>query len=177
MRALIAQFTRFGLVGLVGLVVDVGLFNLLSVTVLRPDDVHEGPIIAKVISTSVAILCNWMGNRHWTFRAHRGRQLLREGIEFGLVSVGGMLIGLFCLWISHYVLGFDNLLADNIAGNVIGLGLGTLFRFTLYKLWVFAPRRGDRMPVFPAAADEVAPDGASREADDSAADHARPSPR
>lgn len=177
MRALIAQFTRFGLVGLVGLVVDVGLFNLLSLTVLRPDDVHEGPIIAKVISTSVAILCNWMGNRHWTFRAHRGRQLLREGVEFALVSIGGMLIGLFCLWVSHYVLGFDNLLADNIAGNVIGLGLGTLFRFTLYKLWVFAPRRGDRMPVFPASPDVAASDDAGREADESAADHARPSPR
>jgi len=172
MRGLIAQFTRFGLVGLVGLVVDVGLFNLLSITVLRPDDVHEGPIIAKVISTSVAILCNWMGNRHWTFRAHRGRQLLREGIEFALVSVGGMLIGLFCLWISHYVLGFDNLLADNISGNVVGLGLGTLFRFTLYKLWVFAPRRGEKMPVFPPTAHAHA-----AEADVPEADQARPSPR
>jgi len=157
-RALIAQFARFGAVGLVGLVVDVGLFNLLSLTVLRPETVHEGPLIAKVLSTSVAILCNWIGNRHWTFREHRGRQLLREGIEFALVSVGGMLIGLLCLWVSHYLLGFTSLLADNIAGNVVGLGLGTLFRFALYKLWVFAPRRGDRMPVFPPAeVDEVRP--------------------
>jgi len=43
--------------------------------------------------------------------------LLREGVEFALVSIGGMLIGLFCLWVSHYLLGFDNLLADNISGN------------------------------------------------------------
>jgi hypothetical protein len=52
--------------------------------------------------------------------------------------------------VSHYALGFTSVLADNISGNVIGLGLGTLFRFTFYRLWVFAPHRGEPAPaVFP----------------------------
>jgi putative flippase GtrA len=154
MRKLLTQFARFGVVGAVGLVVDLGIFNLLRVTVLSPENLHEGPFIAKVISTTVAIGCNWIGNRHWTFREHRGRQLFREGVEFGIVSVGGMLIGLACLWISHYALGFTSLLADNISSNVIGLGLGTAFRFALYRLWVFAPHRGDRAPaIFPPIGD------------------------
>lgn len=147
MRKLLGQFTRFGLVGTVGFIIDLGLFNLLRLTVLSPDELHEGPVLAKLISTTVAIAANWVGNRLWTFREHRGRQLVREGVEFALVSLGGMLIGLLCLWMSRYVLGFESLLADNIAGNVIGLGLGTLFRFTLYKVWVFAPHRGDRAPA------------------------------
>lgn len=145
MRALLTQFTRFGLVGAVGLVVDLGIFNLLRLTVLSPDELHEGPVIAKLISTAVAICVNWIGNRFWTFREHRGRRVLREGIEFALVSVGGMLIGLGCLWISHYVLGFTSVLADNISSNVIGLALGTAFRFALYRSWVFAPRRGETL--------------------------------
>lgn len=150
MRSLVAQFARFGVVGAIGFVIDTTIFTLLIVTVLRDDVVHEGPLIAKVISTSVAILFNWMGNRLWTFRAHRGRQLLREGIEFGIVSLGGMAIGLGCLWVSHYALGFTSELADVISSNVIGLGLGTLFRFTLYKTWVFAPHRGEPEPaLFP----------------------------
>ncbi|WP_377271031.1 hypothetical protein [Peterkaempfera sp. SMS 1(5)a] len=41
------------------------------------------------------------------------------------------------LWISHYTLGFDSALADNIAKNVIGLGLGTMFRFISFRTWVF----------------------------------------
>lgn len=155
MRKLIGQFARFGLVGLVGLIVDFGVFNLLRATVLTPEDFHEGPVVAKVISTTLAIACNWIGNRYWTFREHRGRQLLREGIEFAVVSAGGMLISLGCLWISHYALGFTSILADNISTNVIGLGLGTLFRFTLYKLWVFAPHRGDRAPAVFTADDEA----------------------
>lgn len=150
MRALISQFARFGAVGAVGFVVDIGVFNLLRATVFAPEIIHEGPLLAKIVSTTIAIACNWIGNRYWTFRQHRGRQLVREGVEFGIVSVGGMLIGLACLWVSRYVLGFDSLLADNIASNVIGLGLGTLFRFTLYRMWVFAPHRGDRAPaLFP----------------------------
>jgi len=140
MRALVRQLARFGLVGLLGLAVDVSVFNILVVTVLSPDDVHEGPLIAKVISTSIAIVTNWQGNRHWTFRDDRRHNWLREGVEFAIASVGGMGISLLCLWVSHYLLGFTSLLADNVATNGVGLVLGTAFRFTLYRLWVFKPR-------------------------------------
>jgi len=33
--------------------------------------------------------------------------------------------------------GFTSALADNISANVVGLGLGTLFRFWSYRKWVF----------------------------------------
>ena len=139
MRALFGQFVRFGVVGLVGVVVDVGIFNLLRLTVLAPELIHEGPVIAKVISTSIAIVTNWIGNRYWTFGSMRRSHVLREGLEFALVSVGGMGIALLCLWVSHYLLGFTSALADNIATNVVGLALGTAFRFTFYRTWVFRP--------------------------------------
>ena len=139
MRSIIGQFTRFGLVGIVGLVIDIGVFNLLRATVLSPEAYGEGPLLAKVISVSLAISANWVGNRYWTFRPHRSAKAFREGAAFAIVSVGGMFIALGCLWISHYVLGFQSALADNISANVIGLGLGTAFRFWLYRTWVFAP--------------------------------------
>ncbi|PZQ89674.1 MAG: GtrA family protein [Leifsonia xyli] len=154
MRKLMAQFARFGAVGLIGLVIDFGVFNLLRATVLSPENLHEGPVFAKIISTALAIIANWIGNRFWTFREHRGRQLWREFVEFLVVSLGGMAIGLGSLWVSHYLLGFTSILADNISGNVIGLALGTAFRFTFYKLWVFAPHRGETGPaVFPGDAE------------------------
>ncbi len=141
MRALLGQLARFGVVGLIGLVVDIGVFNLLRATILAPENVHEGPVIAKIISTSLAILANWLGNRHWTFRAERRSQVMREAVEFILVSVGGMAIALGCLWVSHYLLGYTSLLADNISSNGVGLVLGTAFRFAFYRQWVFHPRR------------------------------------
>lgn len=148
MRLLLAQLARFGVVGLIGLVIDVSVFNLLRATVLEPSVIHEGPFIAKVISTSLAIVANYFGNRYWTFGATRRSQVVREGLEFVLVSVGGMAITLACLWTSHYALGFTSVIADNIAGNVIGLGLGTAFRFAFYRYWVFHPDR--ERPLRPA---------------------------
>jgi putative flippase GtrA len=147
MRALIAQFARFGVVGIVGLVVDVGLFNLLYVTALSPSHVANGPFWAKLISTSIAIVVNWLGNRYWTFRHQRRSHWVREGIEFVLVSIGGLIIAEGCLLFSEYVLGFQSQLADNIATNVVGLALGTIFRFVFYRFWVFGPARGDDAPV------------------------------
>jgi len=141
MRTFLQQLARFGTVGLVGLIVDVALFNLLRVTVFDPELIAEGPIIAKVISTSVAISLNWIGSRYWTFRLEKRRPAAREALEFAVVSVGGLIIAVACLVVSHYVLGFTSLLADNIASNVIGLALGSAFRFALYRAWVFHPRR------------------------------------
>ncbi|WP_246159946.1 hypothetical protein [Microbacterium rhizomatis] len=48
---------------------------------------------------------------------------------------------------SHYLLGFTSQLADNISGNVVGLVLGTAFRFAAYRWLVFSPRlRTLRLP-------------------------------
>jgi len=150
-RGLARQAVSFLLVGGVGLVIDVVVFNTLRTTVLSPHDVHAGPIIAKTISTALAIVANWIGNRYWTFRAERRRgtraQVVREGVEFGAVSIAGSLIALGCLWISHYALGYTSLLADNVATNVVGLALGTAFRFALYRWWVFGARRVVLAPI------------------------------
>ena len=168
MRRLFGQFARFGVVGLIGFVIDFAVFNLLRATILSPEELHSGPFWAKVISTSIAIIANWIGNRYWTFREHRGRQLWREGVEFAVVSLGGMVISLFCLWFSHYVLGFTSALADNIAGNVIGLGLGTLFRFWAYRRLVFTAGGTLDTPEAPedhtAAEDALAAGAGSAEA-------------
>ena len=52
-----------------------------------------------------------------------------------MASLAGMVVALGCLWFSHHVLGLVDIVSDNISGNVIGLGLGTLLRFLLYRYW------------------------------------------
>jgi len=141
-RIIAGQVGKFGAVGLVGFAVDVTVFNLLRSTIFDPEQVNAGHIYAKVVSTMLAILANWIGNRFWTFGKDRQSRAVREGVEFFAVSLAGMGIGLLCLWLSHDVLGFTSVIADNISSNIIGLGLGAVFRFTLYRYWVFAPGRG-----------------------------------
>ena len=69
------------------------------------------------------------------------------------------------------MLGYTSILADNISGNVIGLALGTAFRFTFYKTWVFAPHRGESGPaVFPEHAEADAAPAAEPAGADEASD-------
>lgn len=141
--SLATQVGKFGAVGIIGFVVDMSVFLLLRTTIFTPENIHAGPIYAKIVSTSLAIIANWIGNRYWTFGEHRQSRAVREGLEFLAVSLVGMGIGLACLWLSHYVLGYTSVLADNISSNVVGLALGSVFRFVLYRYWVFSPgRRG-----------------------------------
>ena len=143
--ALLQQLWKFALVGGVGFVLDVTVFNALRLTLFAPERVHEGPLIAKTVSTVVAIIANWIGNRYWTFGPHRSTRSGLEALEFIAVSVLGMGVGLACLWVSHYLLGLGTVLADNISSNVIGLLLGSAVRFTLYRHWVYHPGRRNRV--------------------------------
>ena len=135
-RDLVAQIAKFGVVGLVALVVDVGLFNLLRFAG-GEGPFYDKPLTAKAISVVVATTVAYIGNRIWTF-SDRGRtNYAREYILFFVLNGIALLITLGCLWFSHYALGLTGPLADNISANVIGLGLGTLFRFWSYRKWVF----------------------------------------
>ncbi len=139
---LLPQLIKFGAVGAVGFVINLAVFNALMLTVFARS--HHGALYATAIATVVAIAANWLGNRYWAFSGQRSSNAAREGVEFFVVSLAGMGIPLLCVWLSHYVLGFDSLLADNIANNVVGLGLGMLFRFAFYRWWVFSPARAAR---------------------------------
>ncbi len=132
-RTLVHEIAKFGIVGSISFVIDVGLFNVL----LYFGPLEGKPLTAKVVSVAVATTFAYFANRYWTFR-HRGRTNMgREYLLFFLLNGVAMLISVGCLWVSHYALGLDSALADNISANVVGLGLGTLFRFWSYRKWVF----------------------------------------
>jgi putative flippase GtrA len=131
---------KFGVVGVFGYLIDVGVFNALRV------DTGDGPVLAssfwaKAVSVSVATLATWIGNRYWTFRDRRRTDFALELVEFAAISGVGMAIALACLYVSHHVFGARSLVADNIAANGVGLVLGTLFRFLMYRYWVYGDHR------------------------------------
>ncbi|NMM22942.1 MAG: GtrA family protein, partial [Phycicoccus sp.] len=98
---------------------------------------NDKPLTARIISASVATIAAWLGNRLWTFRHRRNRQARYELALFVFFNVVAMGISVACLGLSRYVLGLDSQLSDNIT-NIIGIGIGTLFRFWSYRKFVFA---------------------------------------
>lgn len=140
LEQLIHELAKFGIVGAFNAVLDIGLFNYLHF------GVGIGPLTSKVGSTVVAATSSYFMNRHWSFR-HRARSGLRR--EYGLffvLNAIGLGIALSCLAIARYGLGLTGVLALNVAGNGVGLVLGTVFRFWSYKRFVFLDAASDREP-------------------------------
>lgn len=136
------EVTRFLLVGGLGFVVDVFVFNLLRFDAGLGDGegvLVDKPLTAKIISTVLATIVTYAGNRSWTWRHRQRSGYVREYVLFFALNGVAMGIAVATLGISHYVLGFTSPLADNIAANVVGLALGTAFRFWSYRRWVFRP--------------------------------------
>jgi putative flippase GtrA len=130
------ELGKFGVIGLAAYVIDLTVFNLLRFAG-GEGPLFDKPLTAKVISVLVATTFAYFGNRLWTFRDRTRSSFRREYTLFFVFNAVGMVISLSCLWISHYLLGFESALADNISANVIGLVLGTIFRFWGYHNWVF----------------------------------------
>jgi putative flippase GtrA len=138
------QIARFGVVGVLSTLMDVGGFNALRFAGGQ-GPLYAHPLTAKVVSASVATVLSWLANRYWTFRHTRRAAAHREFILFVTVSMLGTGIALACLAFSHYLLGLSSPLADNIAANVVGLVLATSFRFWTYRVHVFSDR--EKEPV------------------------------
>ncbi len=125
------EVVRFAVTGLAAYATDVAVFNLLLLAT------PAGPIMAKVVSSLLAIAVAFVGSRFYTWR-HRPRgHLVREYSLFLVFSALAAGIQLGCLWFSHFVLGLTSTLADNVSGNVIGMILATLFRFWTFRTFVF----------------------------------------
>ena len=134
LHQMLRESIKFATVGSVGFVLDVVLFNAL---LYGGGPLHGDPLGAKTASVLVATIVTFAGNRHWTFR-HRSRPgLAREYSMFFFLNGVGLGIALLCLWVTNNMLGLTGPLANNIAANVVGLLLGTLFRFWSYRKFVF----------------------------------------
>lgn len=128
----VTEAARFGLVGALAFVVDVGTFNLLRLV----SDL--GPLTSKTLAVVVATTFAYAANRWWAFshRESRLRPTTEYALFFALNGIG-LLITLGCLGFAYYLLGLTSALAQNVSANVVGLALSTVFRFWAYRRWVF----------------------------------------
>ncbi|WP_067967789.1 GtrA family protein [Nocardiopsis trehalosi] len=138
---LLQELAKFGTVGAAAYVVQLATTNLFWTVLGMP--ALAGQALGVLCATVVAFL----GNRFWTFRDRARTGLGREYALFFLLNAVGLGIQLACVGVAVYGLGLDDALSRNISGNVIGVGLGSLFRFWSYRRWVFPAEEGPRAPA------------------------------
>jgi putative flippase GtrA len=144
-RHLVPELAKFGVVGGIGAIVDLGGAGVLH------SAYHVGPLWSKGISITAATVITYLGSRFWTFRHRENQPVHREAVLFIGLNVIGLIIAEAVIGLTTYALGLKGPLAYN-AASLLGTGLGTIFRFYAYRKWVFLAPAEQPAPPAPAGA-------------------------
>ncbi len=141
-RQLLHEGGKFLVVGGIGAVVTIVGAGLL----------HDatGKYGAITISTIVATVVTYLGNRYWTFTHRQSQGTARDGTMFFVLNGVGLLIYYACIWLIQDVGGLKSKEWYYVA-LIVGTGLGTLFRFWSYRKWVWTATPGGGRGGWPAA--------------------------
>jgi putative flippase GtrA len=130
-QSLIHEIAKFGVIGAIAYVFTVAVSNGLHL------GLKVGPLTSLGVAMVVAATLSYFANRHWTWRDKERTGLQRELPLFLGLSIVGFAVTEIPVAFSEYVLHLHSALAYNISGNLIGTGIGTIWRFWSFKRWVF----------------------------------------
>jgi putative flippase GtrA len=135
------RFVRFGIVGAIGSIIDFGFLNLFTLVF------KLSFILSSILSFSLAVVNNFILNRIWTFPGSRKDPILNQLLQFGLVSVVGLLIRTpMLVWLEKVLVPLakkwtPNLLTPTIVGHnlslAIAIGMVMLWNYFANRFWTF----------------------------------------
>jgi putative flippase GtrA len=103
-----------------------------------------GPVLSTTLSTIVAAVATYLGNRYWSFRSRLRTGVTREITIFAVLNGVGLLIQDAATAFNCYLLGLGHdKLAVFVALN-LGIAIAALFRFWSYRqfVWGAVPASG-----------------------------------
>lgn len=121
----IGKFIRYGLVGFLGLFVDMTLLYLLS-----DSNTLSLPLtISKIIAAEFAIVNNFLWNDRWTFadianQQREWRQRCKRFLKFNIVCLAGLVLSVLVL-----KLVFNFLIPNRYVANLIAIATATIWNF------------------------------------------------
>ncbi len=139
-RRLSGEAAKFSAVNAVATVVAIVMFNLLVhgfAGIYSPGPLNGWPVTSWFAANCVGMVISYYGSRHYAFRHRLPSGPAGGALRYAAVNLASFAIPMACLWVSRNWLGWDSALADNLSANVIGAGLGMLFRFWAFRRFVF----------------------------------------
>ncbi len=123
----VSQFIRFGMVGLIGLVIDTAIVYGLR----HPLGLYGAGMVSYVTAASG----NWMLNRLWTFRGLGSGPAHRQWIRFMMANLVGFVLnrGTYVILVTFVAVAA----AQPVIGTAAGAVAGMFVNFTLSKRLVF----------------------------------------
>jgi putative flippase GtrA len=137
------RFLRFAVVGLIGAVIDIGIFNL-EISLF-----HIPSVTAAAISFILAVSSNFVFNRFWTYPDSRSKHIGAQVAQFVIVSLVGLGIRtLFFTYLepplirSFQGLSFPAPITPNFMGHnvtlVVSIIVVMFWNFFANRYWTYA---------------------------------------
>ena len=124
MKKLIVQLIKFGIVGVIALIIDVGLLMVLK------ELFKMNVLIASAVSFSVSVTANYILSMRFVFESNNNSKL-KEFIVFVLLSIGGLLLNQLIMWI-----GVDLLSAYYLVVKIFALIFVAIYNFITRKVFL-----------------------------------------
>ncbi|NDL65717.1 GtrA family protein [Acerihabitans arboris] len=118
----------FGLIGVVGFLVDSGVLYLLKDAL--------GLYVGRGVSFVCAVLATWILNKLITFRKSRsGHSALAEALRYGVCMLSGGAVNYLTYWalVTYYALAQHYPILGVAAGSLTGM----IFNYSTARLFVF----------------------------------------
>lgn len=113
MKKLLAQFMKFGVVGVIAFVIDYGLLALLT------ELFGINYLVSATISFTASVVFNYVASMRYVFMHKEGMSRRREFVIFVVLSVIGLLINNGCMWAGVELLGVHYLLTKIVATAIV----------------------------------------------------------
>ncbi|MCI1997940.1 MAG: GtrA family protein [Olsenella sp.] len=130
MGKLIAQFLKFGVVGVIAFFIDYGVLMLLSV------GIGLDPVVSAAVSFTVSVVFNYVASMRFVFTHREDLSKRREFVIFVVLSVIGLLINEAIMYMGIQALG-KSALAITVT-KVIATAVVMVWNFLSRKKWLDA---------------------------------------
>jgi putative flippase GtrA len=137
-RKELERFLKFMVVGIIGAVVDFGVYNLLIEGAGLP------PEVAGSVSFVLAICSNFIWNRYWTYPDSRSKPLSQQFVQFFVVNVLGIVIRLPVIALTKGPFGrlAESLLSlETTAASTLGNNIALAVAVIIVMFWNFFVNR------------------------------------
>lgn len=131
------RFLKFAMVGAIGTVVDFAVYNFLNLVI------GLAPVFSQAVSFAMAVINNFLWNRHWTYPDSRGKAVHHQMAQFGLINVVGLILRTPIIAWMENPLGVlaDGLGVEAEAAVIVGHNAALAIAIGIVMLWNYFANR------------------------------------
>ena len=129
MGKLIAQFMKFGVVGIIAFFIDYGLLALLT------EAFGVNYLVSATISFTVSVVFNYVASMRYVFTHKEGMSRRREFVIFVVLSVIGLLINNGLMWAGVELIAWPDWMSEHAYLIV------KIFATAVVMVWNFVTRK------------------------------------